>query len=109
MSFAWPGTTADARAGDTQALEKMRQRLSVGGTDSGAMTQTLKPASVSRLNVLQNEDKQNTYSPELPCPAQPPPVMAGEGTERNYGMEITTYRCQVLSRKRNRHRLETCF
>ena len=41
------GTTADVRAGDTQALEKMRLPLSVGGTDSGAMMQTLKPASVS--------------------------------------------------------------
>ena len=30
---------------------------------------------------------------ELPCPSQPPDVLPGEGAERNYGMEITTYRC----------------
>ena len=30
---------------------------------------------------------------ELPCPAQPPPILPGEGTERNYNPEITTYRC----------------
>ena len=31
---------------------------------------------------------------ELPCPTQPPPVTPGEGAERIYGAEITTYRCQ---------------
>lgn len=30
---------------------------------------------------------------ELPCPEKPPPATDGEGSERNYGPEITTYRC----------------
>ena len=30
---------------------------------------------------------------ELPCPEQPVPAKDGEGSERNYGPEITTYRC----------------
>ena len=31
--------------------------------------------------------------PELPCKEAPPPALEGEGAERNYGVEVTTYRC----------------
>ena len=30
---------------------------------------------------------------ELPCKSQPPPIYEGVGAERNYGSDITTYRC----------------
>ena len=33
------------------------------------------------------------FPTELPCNEQPPPVLEGEGAERNYGPDITTYRC----------------
>ena len=33
------------------------------------------------------------YILELPCVDAPPPALEGEGTERNYGPDVTTYRC----------------
>ena len=36
---------------------------------------------------------QSLLIPELPCKNPPPPSLPGEGAERNYGPEITTYRC----------------
>jgi hypothetical protein len=33
------------------------------------------------------------FPPELPCKEDPPPVLAGEGAEMNFGVEVTTYRC----------------
>ena len=32
--------------------------------------------------------------PELPCSSQPPEAPPGEGAERIYGAEITSFRCQ---------------
>ena len=35
------------------------------------------------------------FCSELPCSKQPPPPPPGEGAERNYGPEITTYRSVI--------------
>ena len=61
---------------------------------------------------------------ELPCPVQPPPALPGEGSERNYGIEVTTYRCpngyewvtghwpylevECLNKKWSRNKLPDC-
>ena len=69
----------------------MRPQYGVTGMVSGAMIRTLRAVSVSIMDIRIAFNK--LCLSELPCPSQPPDVLPGEGAERNYGMEITTYRC----------------
>ena len=89
-------TIAEEKDGDIPAQEIMTSISPVNGMDSGVMMSILKPVSVS---VISSMVCLKTLSflifclKELPCPEQPPKILDGEGAERNYGMEITTYRC----------------
>ena len=86
--------SAGEKAGATLALGPMSSGSAVSGMDSGAMMPTLRHVSVSVIvfNVPPDLKLKSPFK-ELPCASQPPPILPGEGTERNYGIEVTTYRC----------------
>ena len=64
--------------------ERMVYCLRDGTWSNQFNIETCQSESVVRLGVQ--------ISPELPCKTDPPAILPGEGAERNYGVEVTTYR-----------------